>query len=169
MDRDQRCNLGVEVEAVQQQHSHMPDWWYRGKCPPNDNAYFENLCRVIFQTGLNWHVVEKKWQGIKKAFFDFNVEMIAHFGDSDVERLLNNPDIIRNRYKIRAIIENAKKFLELDNQYGSFKDYLDSLDKSNNYQKVIQDLSDKLERVGPTTATLFLYSVGENINPSILY
>lgn len=154
---------------MQQQHFQAPDWWYRGKRPPNDDAYFENLCRVIFQTGLNWHIVEKKWQGIKQAFFSFKVEVVAQFGDDDVKRLLNNRDIIRNRYKIHAIIENAKEFIELDNQYGSFQDYLDSLDKSNNYQKVVQDLSDKFERVGPITATLFLYSVGEKINPSILY
>lgn len=147
----------------------MPDWWYRGRRPPNDDAYFENLCRVIFQTGLNWNVVEKKWQGIKKAFFNFNLEIVSHFKDADVERLLNSKDVIRNRYKIHAIVGNAKVFLEIARQYGSFQDYLDSLDKSNNYEKVIKDLSDRLERIGAITATIFLYSVGENINPSILY
>lgn len=151
------------------EHWHMPDWWYRDKRPANDNAYFENLCRVIFQTGLNWHVVEKKWATIKPAFCSFDVETIAAFNDSDMKRLLADSGVIRNRYKIHAIIFNAQVFVEIAKAYGSFRAYLDSLDKSNNYEKVIKELSSSFERVGPTTASLFLYSVGENINPTMLY
>ena len=46
----------------------MPDWWYREKRPATDEAYFENMCRVIFQAGLNWQVIDNKWPSIKKAF-----------------------------------------------------------------------------------------------------
>jgi DNA-3-methyladenine glycosylase I len=151
------------------QQSQYPYWWYKNKRPASDDGYFENLCRVIFQTGLNWHVVEKKWPTIKKAFRNFNVDIIAGFTDEDVKRLLSDRGVIRNRYKIHAIIENAKIFQQIAKRYGSFQKYLDSLDKSDNYVKVVGVLADTFERIGPTTAALFLLSVGEDINPSRIY
>ena len=60
----------------------MPEWWYREKRPANDEAYFENMCRVIFQAGLNWQVIDNKWPTTKKAFANFNIEKIACFTDS---------------------------------------------------------------------------------------
>ena len=53
--------------AVDEQNWKMPEWWYREKRPPNDDAYFENMCRVIFQSGLNWRVIEDKWPTTKQA------------------------------------------------------------------------------------------------------
>jgi len=154
---------------MQEQATHLPDWWYRGKRPTNDNVYFENMCRIIFQTGLNWQVVEKKWSTIRMAFKGFNIEKVAGFTDVDVQRLLNDKGVIRNQYKILAIIENAKIFLQIIKQDGSFQSYIDSLDKSDNYSKVVKVLSDTFFRIGPTTAALFLYSVGENINLTRMY
>ena len=52
----------------QEHHWKMPEWWLRDKRPSNDNVYFENMCRVIFQAGLNWKVIDNKWPSIKKAF-----------------------------------------------------------------------------------------------------
>lgn len=74
------------------------------KPPQSDNAYFENLCRVIFQTGLNWRVGEKKWPTIKAAFCNFDVDRVAAFTQADIERLLSDKSVIRNVYKIHAII-----------------------------------------------------------------
>jgi DNA-3-methyladenine glycosylase I len=85
----------------------MPDWWCRDKRPSNDSVYFENMCRVIFQAGLNWHVIDNKWSTIKKAFADFNIREIANFSNTDIERLMRDPGIIRNKGKIKAIIQNA--------------------------------------------------------------
>lgn len=146
-----------------------PQWWYRGCRPRSDDAYFENLCRVLFQTGLNWRVVEKKWVTIRPAFSNFDVDTIARFSESDIVRLLNDRGIIRNKYKLHAIVENAKQFVQIRQQYGSFRAYLDSIDKSHNYAQVIKALADRFERIGPTTAALFLYSVGENIKPNRIY
>jgi DNA-3-methyladenine glycosylase I len=115
----------------------MPGWWYRDRRPPSDNAYFENMCRVIFQAGLNWSVVDKKWETTKKVFCNFNIEEVAHFTDSDVARLLNDTGIIRNKGKIKAIIQNAQNFVAIQKRYGSFKKYLDSQDKSGNYAGVV--------------------------------
>ena len=142
-----------------------PEWWYRKKRPPNDDAYFENMCRVIFQAGLNWNVIDKKWSGTRKAFAQFSIEKVAGFADSDVERLLKDEGIVRNRDKVCAIIQNALEFKEIRKQYGSFKSYLDSLDKSENYALAVKELSSRFKRLGPSSASLFLYTVGEEIEP----
>jgi DNA-3-methyladenine glycosylase I len=115
-----------------QDHEHwkMPEWWYRGKRPSNDEVYFENMSRVIFQAGLNWQVIDGKWPSIKKAFSNFAIGKIACYTEADVERLMNDPEVIRNKGKIKAIIQNAQNFKTIEKQYGSFQKYLDSQDKS---------------------------------------
>ena len=149
---------------MKDQDWHMPEWWFREERPANDAAYFENMCRVILQAGLNWQVIDKKWQTIKEAFLNFNIEEIACFTDGDVARLLKNPGIIRNKGKIQAIIYNAKGFEVINKQFGSFQKYLDTLDKSENYRNAVKDLTDKFKWLGPSSASLFLYTVGEKIN-----
>lgn len=118
---------------------------------------------------MNWAIVEKKWPITKLALCGFDVDQIAAFTDADVQRLLDDSGIIRNKYKLHAIIESAKQFQRIRQQYGSFRAYLDSFDKTNNYTQVIKALSDRFERIGPTTAALFLLSVGENIKPQRMY
>jgi DNA-3-methyladenine glycosylase I len=142
----------------------LPEWWYREKRPPNDDAYFENMCRIIFQAGLNWNVIEKKWATIKKAFAQFSIEKVAQFNDAEIERLMNDKGIVRNKAKIAAIIQNANRFQEIKKQYGSFQSYLDSMDKSKNYSLVVKELSSRFKWLGPPSASLFLYTVGENIS-----
>ncbi len=143
----------------------MPDWWCREKRPSNDSVYFESMCRVIFQAGLNWHVIDGKWETTKKAFSNFNIAKIACYTDADVQRLMNDPGIIRNKGKIKAIIQNAQNFIAIEKQFGSFQKYLDSLDKSNNYATATGDLVNKFKWLGPPSASLFLYTVGEKIEP----
>ena len=143
----------------------MPDWWCRDKRPSDDSVYFENMCRVIFQAGLNWRVIDNKWLTTKKAFADFNILDVANFTNTDVETLMRDPGIIRNKGKIKAIIQNAQNFMAIEKQYGSFQKYLDSLDKSDNYANVIKDLVNKFKWLGPPSASLFLYTVGEKIEP----
>jgi len=65
----------------------MPEWWFREKRPSNDECYFENMCRVIFQAGLNWHVIDNKWPTTRKAFANFNIDKVAHLNNADIERL----------------------------------------------------------------------------------
>ena len=85
-----------------------PEWWYRGKRPESDEAYFENLTRVIFQAGLNWHVIDKKWPTTKKAFEQFLISKVAGFTDKDVQRLLKDEGIVRNKNKVCAPLMPAK-------------------------------------------------------------
>jgi DNA-3-methyladenine glycosylase I len=150
---------------MQEEHWQMPEWWCRNQKPENDSVYFENMCRVIFQAGLNWHVIDGKWASTKKAFSNFNIEKVACYTDADLQQLMNNPVIIRNKGKIQAIIQNAQNFIAIKKRYGSFQKYLDSLDKSNNYANAIKDLVNKFKWLGPPSASLFLYTVGEKIDP----
>jgi len=72
-----------------------PKWMYRGRRPPNDDAYFENMTRVIFQAGLSWQMIDKKWLNFRKAFENFSIDRVSRFRDSDVERLMKNEGIVR--------------------------------------------------------------------------
>ena len=149
---------------MQEQEWQPPEWWYpSGKHPATDDGYFENMCRIIFQAGLNWSVIDKKWPTTRKAFANFSIAKVAQFNDDDLERLLKDPGIVRNRGKLQAIILNARQFQEICKQYGSFQKYLESLDKSNNYANAIKEISSKFKWLGPSSATIFLYTVGEKI------
>ena len=144
------------------QESSPPDWMYRNSRPSN-KGYFENMTRIIFQGGLNWAVIDKKWPNFQKAFKDFSIEDVSNLKEDYVQELMNNKGIIRNRAKIVATINNAKHFLEIIQRNESFQKYLDSLDKSNNYNHVVKELSKKFSRLGPASAKIFLFSVGEDI------
>ena len=144
---------------------HAPEWWCaEGKHPANDDAYFEGMSHIIFQAGLNWSVIDKKWPTTQKAFANFSVDKVARFTNADVERLVKDQGIVRNRGKIEAIIENAKKFQEICKESGSFRKYLDGLDKSKNYAAAVKELSTRFKWLGPSSASLYLYAVGEKIN-----
>ena len=143
-----------------------PEWMFRKKRPPNDDAYFENMCRVIFQAGLNWNVIENKWSNFRKAFHDFSIDNVAKFDNSDIEHLMKNEGIVRNRAKIESVVQNAAHMKDIKKRFGSFQSYLDSLDKSSNYVLVIEELSKQFKRLGPSSASIFLYSVGENVKHS---
>jgi DNA-3-methyladenine glycosylase I len=142
-----------------------PEWWYRKKRPESDEAYFENMTRVIFQAGLNWHVIDKKWPTTKKAFEQFSISKVAGFTDKDVQRLLKDEGIVRNKSKVCATIQNAAEFQAIKKQHGSFQKYLDHLDKTNNYADVVKALTKRFKHLGPSSASLFLYTVGEKIEP----
>lgn len=149
---------------MEEQTWQPPDWWYTNKNrPPNDEAYFENMSRMIFQAGLNWNVIDKKWTTTRKAFANFSIAKVARFTDVDVERLMKDEGIVRNKGKIRAIIANASQFRQIEKQCGSFQKYLDSLDKSENYAKVVNELSSRFKWLGPSSASMFLHTVGEKI------
>ena len=90
----------------------------------DDNKLFEFLILEGAQAGLTWQTVLNKRENYRQAFSDFNPSKIALYGDEDVTRLLNNPGIIRNRLKIASAIQNAKKFLEIQKEFGSFNAYV---------------------------------------------
>jgi len=140
-----------------------PKWIYRKTRPPNDDAYFENMTHVIFQAGLSWKMIEQKWPNFRKAFNNFSIDRIAGFKEDDIKRLMTDSSIVRNRKKILATVHNAKQFQKIRKEFGSFQLYLDGLDKSKNYSLVIKELSKIFKHLGPSSARIFLYSVGEDV------
>ncbi len=91
----------------------------------NDDELFERLVLEINQAGLSWSTILNKQENFKKAYKNFNIKKVAAFNEKDVERLLNDAGIIRNRLKIKAAIENAKTLLKIQKEYGSFKKWID--------------------------------------------
>ena len=139
----------------------IPTWVFTDKRPTTDREYFENMTRCIFQGGLNWVMIANKWPNFKAAFDDFNIEKVAAYGLEEQERLQNDAGIIRNKQKIMATLHNAEEFKRIAKENGSFKKWLDGLDKGNNYDYVVKRLTSRFKRVGPSTAHIFLWSVGE--------
>ena len=92
----------------------------------NDNELFERLILEINQAGLSWNTILNKMQSFKSAYSDFNIQAVAKYKQEDIDRLLQDSGIIRNRLKINAAIHNANVILELQNKFGSFKNWLDS-------------------------------------------
>ena len=95
--------------------------------PSRDEAVlFERLVLEINQAGLSWATILKKRAAFRAAFAGFEVDRVAAFGPEDVERLMADAGIIRNRLKIAATIDNAKRIQELRREHGSFAAWLDA-------------------------------------------
>ncbi|TMO03406.1 DNA-3-methyladenine glycosylase I [Pseudoalteromonas sp. S558] len=89
----------------------------------NDQTLFEFITLESAQAGLSWYTILKKRDGYKKAFANFDVEKVASFTPDDIERLMLNKDIVRNRLKIAATVNNAKRFIEIQKEFASFSNY----------------------------------------------
>jgi DNA-3-methyladenine glycosylase I len=90
----------------------------------DDRKLFEFLVLEGMQAGLSWMTILRKRENFRKAFAGFEPVLVAEFNDKNVERLLADPGIIRNRRKIEATIQNAKAFLEVQAEFGRFSDYM---------------------------------------------
>jgi 3-methyladenine DNA glycosylase Tag len=130
-----------------------------GKKLENDNEYFEVLALTVLQAGLNWKMVREKWEGLCPLFKNFNVKDVAKLNSKN---LLNNPKMIKNENKIKAIIMNAHVFLKIAKEYGSFKNYLKGLEKLSQKEK-LKKLEENFHRIGKYSAEYFLHSVGEHV------
>lgn len=135
--------------------------------PTGDSDYFERMSRVIFMSGLNWQILEKKWPGIKKAFADFDINKIAQFQELEVEELMMNPDVIRNLAKIRAIIVNAKEFQIVAKEHDTFAKYLESLRKSGGEDSLKQAIAKRFAFMGKGTTVIFLFAAGEDMPETV--
>tara|TARA_Y100000758_G_scaffold94554_1_gene65199 strand:+ start:272 stop:799 length:528 start_codon:yes stop_codon:yes gene_type:complete len=90
----------------------------------SDNELFGRLILEINQAGLSWITILNKQDNFRTAFSNFDIKKIADYGKSDISRLLANSGIVRNKLKINAVIFNARKIVELQKEYGSFKSWL---------------------------------------------
>ena len=100
---------------------HDHEW---GKPTHDNQALFEMICLEGQQAGLSWYTILKKRQGYRELFYQFDPKKIALMNDSDIERLMQEPRIIRNRLKIKAIIANAKDYLAMKESGEDFSTFL---------------------------------------------
>lgn len=122
--------------------------------------YFEVLTKAVFQSGITWRVVEAKWEGTRAAFHDFDAQAVAGLTPGDVEALVEDPRVIRNRRKIEATVENAGMMLKLDQEAGGFGRWLSAHD---DYDDTVADLKSHFRFMGDMGAYFFLYVVGRPV------
>jgi DNA-3-methyladenine glycosylase I len=168
-----RCSWSEKDDLYRDYHDN--EWGH----PSFDDRYlFEQLCLEAFQAGLSWYTVLKKREAFRKAFFRFEPKRVAVLSDKDVERLMSNAAIIRNRAKILAVINNAQHFMEIQQEVGSFHHYLYSyVDHRTIVNSILEggpfptrsEISDRLSKdlkrrgfkfLGTTTLYAFMQAVG---------
>ena len=138
----------------------------------DDDYLFEILVLVNFQTGLSWEIMLKKREDFRIAFDGFYVEKIAGYDEKRIEELLENENIIRNKNKIKAVINNAKVFIKIQEDYGSFYDYIKTFTKGQIFHErglteselsrtMVKDLKKRgMKYLGPITMYSYLQTIG---------
>ncbi|MGL5015589.1 MAG: DNA-3-methyladenine glycosylase I [Bacteroidales bacterium] len=124
---------------------HDNEW---GKLIKDEKRLFEFLLLETAQAGLSWITILRKREGYRAAFCDFNVEQVAKLTEEDVERLVLFEGIVRNRLKIKSTITNARLFMEIQEEFGSFYNYTLSFFPNNN---PIINSPQKLSEIGVTS------------------
>ncbi len=174
MDFKKRCAWVPVGNKIYGQY-HDEEW---GRPVFNDRKMFEFVILESAQAGLSWAIILNKRSGYKKAFADFNPVKVAKFTNREVDRLLKNPAIVRNRAKIAAAVNNAKIFLAIKKEFGSFSKYIWSFSKNKQITHKIKSLKDYPKTIpeaeilakdlksrgfkffGPTVAYAHLQAVG---------
>jgi DNA-3-methyladenine glycosylase I len=116
----QRCPWGENIDP-QYQLYHDAEW---GVPVHDDRKHFEFLVLEGAQAGLSWWTILRKRDGYRRAFADFDPAKVARFNAKSVARLLADPGIVRNRQKVAAAIANARSFLAIQDEFGSFEKYV---------------------------------------------
>jgi DNA-3-methyladenine glycosylase I len=114
-----RCSWCLKDDLYKKYHDE--EW---GVPQHDDDKLFEMLCLEGAQAGLSWYTVLSKRENYRKAFDGFNAKKIAKYTEKKEQALLNDVGIIRNRLKVKAFIQNAKAFLEVQKEFGSFDKYI---------------------------------------------
>lgn len=163
----QRCNWAGNDEIYIRYHD---DEW--GVPTHDDRELFEMLVLESFQAGLSWITILKKRENFRKAFDEFDVVKVASYDDDKVEELRLNEGIIRHKGKITSAINNAKVFIEIQKEFGSFDEYIWSftngeiikaefLTESDLSKTISKDLKKRgMKFVGPTIIYSYLESIG---------
>jgi len=115
------------VAALDKEHVHKKYHDHEYGFPlHDDNELFARLVLEINQAGLSWTTILNKKDNFFKAYDNFDIKKVANYNQKKIDKLLNDAGIIRNRLKVSATIENAKKIIELQKNYGSFKNWIDN-------------------------------------------
>jgi DNA-3-methyladenine glycosylase I len=119
MENKTRCSWCEKDDLYRDYHDN--EW---GNPVYEDDKLFEFLVLETFQAGLSWYTILKKRDNFRKAFDQFNYKKIAQYGDTEIERLMQDAGIIRNGLKIKSTITNAIAFMETQKEFGSFSNYI---------------------------------------------
>ncbi len=125
----------------------------------DDNELFARLILEINQAGLSWETILKKELNFRKAYSNFNITKVAAYGEADRERLLSDPGIIRNKLKVNAAIENAKTFLTIRKEFGSFGKWL-AFHHPKTKDEWVKLFKDSFRFTGGEIVNEFLMSIG---------
>ena len=141
----------------------------------DDNYMFEFLILESFQAGLSWETILNKRENFKKAFDNFDYKKIANYDENKINELMTNSGIIRNKLKIKAAINNAKIFMDIQKEFNSFSNYIWSFTNNkiikniNDDFKTTSELSDRVSKdlinrgmkfVGSTIIYSYLQAIG---------
>ena len=169
-----RC-LWVKKEDALMTEYHDKEW---GTPLRDDNKIFEFLVLESFQAGLSWRTILNKRRNFEKAFANFSPVKVAQFSNKDINRLLHDAGIVRNKAKIEATVNNAKRFLEVKKEFGTFSKYMRQFVKNKPINNKVKKLSDYKPQnkeavfwskdlkkrgfkfIGPTTVYAHMQAVG---------
>jgi DNA-3-methyladenine glycosylase I len=144
----------------------------------DDRTLFEFLVLEGFQAGLTWELILRRREALRKAFENFDPKKIAKYAEKDIQNLTNDPDIIRNRAKISATVNNARRFIEIQQEFGSFdafiwgfvqgkvinhslKDFSNMPSESKESKAMSEELRKRgFKFVGPTICYAFMQAIG---------
>ena len=168
-----RCEWAQSSDLDAEYHDN--EW---GVVSHNDQHLFEMLILEGAQAGLSWSTILKKRENYRRAYYEFDPERVARFTNKSVGRLLNDAGIVRNRLKVAASITNAKAFLEVQKEYGTFSEFIWSfvdgrpiINRWKNIRQIpaetmeSQNMSKALKNrgfkfVGPTICYAYMQSIG---------
>ncbi len=122
--------------------------------------YLEAMTRSAFQSGISWDVIFAKWDGFREVFKDFDVRNVANLTPHDVDELVKDTRIIRNRSKIEATVHNAQTLIDIGGDHKAFRKYLRSFDS---YEALVKDMRKKFKFLGESGCYIFLYVVKEPV------
>ncbi len=128
----------------------------------DDNYLFEMLLLESFQAGLSWECVLNKREAFRKAYDNFDLDKVCSYSDDKINELINNKDIIRNKLKIKASINNARIFRDIKKEYSSFRAYLKTFTSEKviyEIAKTTNELSDNLSKDLQSRGMKFVGSV----------
>lgn len=165
MKRCKWCNLNNPIYI----EYHDKEW---GVMNINDDYLLEMLILESFQAGLSWECVLNKRDSFRQAYDNFNIDKICNYTENKIKELSENKDIIRNKLKIKASINNTKIFKSIQKEFGSFSNYLKTFTKDNiiyETDKTTNLLSDNISKdlikrgmkfVGSTIIYSYLQAIG---------
>lgn len=128
--------------------------------PCSLDDYLEIQAKAVFQSGMSWKVVEAKWPSTREAMENFQIGAVASYGPEKIAALGDDTRVIRNKRKLAAIAENARKMIELEDEYDGFKNYLKSFD---DFYELMADIRKQFKFMGPMGIYYWLWVVGEDV------